>query len=250
MLFTVLIRRIWHLMMFLWHLPGAFALTLVTYCPGASGNTLRRLYYRPRLRRLGRNSIIEAGVFIENPQYVSIGDNSLIDRFVSIVAGPVHTGRRKVLFKNNPQFDRATGEVAIGDNVHIAPFAYLMGTGGIAIHERCGVTSGARLFSASHHYGDPTDPTGTARYSIGQAIPEDEQILVVGPLVICRESLVGLNTIVLPGVTIGEGTWVGAMSLVTRSLPSDVIAGGAPASVLKTRYSDARHPSVCAPISH
>ena len=43
----------------------------------------------------------------------------------------------------------------------------------------------------------------------------------------------GFNVTVLKGVTIGENTLVAAGSLVTRSLPPNVIAAGAPASVIR-----------------
>jgi acetyltransferase-like isoleucine patch superfamily enzyme len=43
----------------------------------------------------------------------------------------------------------------------------------------------------------------------------------------------GDGVVVLPGVTIGEGSIVGANSVVTRSLPPGVIAVGAPARPVK-----------------
>lgn len=45
----------------------------------------------------------------------------------------------------------------------------------------------------------------------------------------------GENVCVLPGVSIGDGTIVGAGGVVTRSLPDNVIAVGAPAKPIK-RY--------------
>lgn len=53
-------------------------------------------------------------------------------------------------------------------------------------------------------------------------------------VVIGKNVWLGLNVTVLKGVTIGENTFVATGSVVTRSLPSDVIAGGIPAKVLKS----------------
>jgi acetyltransferase-like isoleucine patch superfamily enzyme len=53
------------------------------------------------------------------------------------------------------------------------------------------------------------------------------------PVVIEDEVFLSMNVIVLKGVTIGAGTVVAAGSVVSKSLPGGVIAGGAPARVLR-----------------
>lgn len=50
---------------------------------------------------------------------------------------------------------------------------------------------------------------------------------------LCKGCLVGMETFVLPGVTIGEGAIVGAGSLVTKDIPAWTIAAGRPAKILK-----------------
>lgn len=54
------------------------------------------------------------------------------------------------------------------------------------------------------------------------------------PIVIGDNVWLGGGVIVCPGVTIGENTVVGAGSVVTRDLPSDVVAVGSPAKVLRS----------------
>ena len=44
---------------------------------------------------------------------------------------------------------------------------------------------------------------------------------------------IGANVVVMPGVTIGKNTIIGAGSIVTKSIPSDVIAVGNPCKVLR-----------------
>ncbi len=53
------------------------------------------------------------------------------------------------------------------------------------------------------------------------------------PITIGANVWLGGGVIVLPGVTIGENTVVGAGSLVTRDLPADVVAVGSPARVTR-----------------
>ena len=54
------------------------------------------------------------------------------------------------------------------------------------------------------------------------------------PVIIEKNVWLGLNVTILKGVTIGENTFVATGSVVTRSLPPDIVAGGIPAKVLKS----------------
>lgn len=53
------------------------------------------------------------------------------------------------------------------------------------------------------------------------------------PIHLCRGCSVGTDSLVMPGVTIGEGAIVGAGSLVTKDIPAWTIATGRPAKVVK-----------------
>ncbi len=54
-----------------------------------------------------------------------------------------------------------------------------------------------------------------------------------GPVKICRDSTIGANCTILPGVVIGAGATVSAMSLVNRDVPSGAFVGGVPIRLLK-----------------
>lgn len=54
-----------------------------------------------------------------------------------------------------------------------------------------------------------------------------------GAVKIGKNVLVGTNSTVLAGVTIGDGTTISACSLVNRDIASEVFAGGVPARELK-----------------
>ncbi len=55
----------------------------------------------------------------------------------------------------------------------------------------------------------------------------------LGEIHLCKGCLVGMESFVMPGVTIGEGAIVGAGSLVTKDVPAWTIATGRPAKVVK-----------------
>ncbi len=58
------------------------------------------------------------------------------------------------------------------------------------------------------------------------------------PVIIGDNVWLGYNVMVFKGVTIGENTLVGANSIVTKSLPPNVIAAGSPAKVIRNLTPD------------
>ena len=54
-----------------------------------------------------------------------------------------------------------------------------------------------------------------------------------GPVVIKRRATIGANTTLLPGVVVGEGATVSAMSLVNRDIPAGELWGGVPVRKLR-----------------
>src|SRR4051794_9369095 len=54
------------------------------------------------------------------------------------------------------------------------------------------------------------------------------------PVVVGEGTWLGINVVVLPGVTIGKGCIVGANSVVTKDLPDYSVAAGAPARILRS----------------
>ena len=55
-----------------------------------------------------------------------------------------------------------------------------------------------------------------------------------GKVILKNNSKIGSHSTILPGVIIGENSIIGAHSLVTKSIPNNVVAVGVPAKVIKT----------------
>ncbi len=55
----------------------------------------------------------------------------------------------------------------------------------------------------------------------------------IKPIVLKKGCLIGMESFVLPGVTVGEGAIVGAGSLVTKDIPAWTVATGRPAKVVR-----------------
>jgi len=93
--------------------------------------------------------------------------------------------------------------------------AYSLGV--IEIKARATVAQEAYLCAGSHNFSHPNLPLITAKLTIGE------------------DAFVGTRAFVLPGVTIGSGTVIGACSVVTSDIEPWVVSVGNPARVIRKR---------------
>lgn len=92
----------------------------------------------------------------------------------------------------------------------------------ITLEDSVSVASGVRLLCHQRDFSD---------FCVG----DDYMKLgyVIKPIILKKGCLIGMESFVMPGVTVGEGAIVGAGSLVTKDIPAWTIAAGRPAKVLK-----------------
>ena len=69
---------------------------------------------------------------------------------------------------------------------------------------------------------------------------KDWKHVKISPVKICDKVWIGFNTIILKGVTIGEGAVIGAGSVVTKNVPAWTIVAGNPARVIREILEDER----------
>lgn len=108
--------------------------------------------------------------------------------------------------------------VFIGDNVKID----LSHADMITVDDHAHIASGVRLLCHQRNMSN---------YCVGDDYAKLGYI--IKPIHLCKGSLVGMESFVMPGVTIGEGAIIGAGSLVTKDVPAWTIATGRPAKVVK-----------------
>jgi acetyltransferase-like isoleucine patch superfamily enzyme len=184
---------------------------------------------------MGEGVRIDTGVSFVNPEWVSLGDRTYVDKNVLISAGPPHVGLRKVARRPTSGFSHREGEVVVGSCCHLSSQAVILGHGGVSIGDYVTVSTGARVVSLSHHHRNLDDPADTFRYRFGSMAPEPEQALISAPVVIERNGAVGANAVVLPGSVIAADGWLGAGSVLSGSVAAAHIAAGAPARTLSVR---------------
>ncbi len=68
---------------------------------------------------------------------------------------------------------------------------------------------------------------------LGSLLAADAYLVKKGKVILKKNCKIGTHSVVMPGVTIGENTIVGAFSFVNKSLPDNVTAYGVPARIIK-----------------
>lgn len=94
-------------------------------------------------------------------------------------------------------------------------------SGSITIEENVMIGSGVHMYVHNHRFDDPNLPI------IAQGHYPSESITLK------KGSWIGANAIILPGVTVGENSVIGAGSVVTCDIPPFSVAVGSPARVVK-----------------
>ena len=112
---------------------------------------------------------------------------------------------------------------SIGHDTFINHNAYLMDGGGITIGHHCFIGPNCGMYTATH-------PVLAEERNQGF-----EKAL---PIVIGDNCWIGGDVTILPGVTIGANTIIGAKSVVTKDIPPHVIAVGNPCRVLRSITED------------
>lgn len=195
---------------------------LISHLPGRIGVALRYSYWKKNLKYLGNNVIIDTDVHFQNPDFISIDDNSWIDKHVIILAGPPFEGRI-TYEKENPDFHMEKGEVFIGKSCHIAPNCVLSGIGGLYIGINTTIATGSAIYSFSHHYRNLSNLEDVHQYSFTSMARHDQQSMILGPVVIGDYSAIGLNSVILPGTNLKKGCWVASGSVIKGSFPEQTL---------------------------
>ncbi len=171
---------------------------------------MERLVDVSKLKHVGENTFIDPFVVIRRPHLVSIGNHTAIDHGVYI-----------------------TTQAEIGDYVHIAPYTTMIGgeKSKVIVEHFAGMAAGIRIIAGGHRIlgNGFVAPTAPEKY-------QDD--IIYSTVKICRFAVLFTNVVVMPGITIGEGSVVGACSLVTHDTEPWTIYYGVPARPIKKRNKE------------
>jgi acetyltransferase-like isoleucine patch superfamily enzyme len=110
----------------------------------------------------------------------------------------------------------------IGNNVGIAQNCFIQVRGTVRIGNNVIFGPNVMIFSENHNFSDPNIPI----------IHQGETRL---PVLIQDNVWLGARSVILGGVTVGEGSIVAAGSVVNKDVPPFSIVGGVPAKIIKSR---------------
>ncbi|MCK7228293.1 acyltransferase [Enterobacter asburiae] len=170
-------------------------------------------YYSPEdlselgFKNLGENVLISKKTSIYNAAGITIGNNVRIDDFCILSAG--------------------VGGIIIGNNIHIGVYSSIIGSGKVELHDFSNISSKVAIYSSNDDYsGD---------FMTNPMVSSDFTNVTHRDVVIGKHVIIGSGSVVLPGVTLGEGVAIGALSLVKSDCKAFFIYAGSPAKCIKKR---------------
>lgn len=173
---------------------------------------LQVIFYRAPLFRsscvsVGKNLYLELLPSISSHTRVTVGDDVYISGAFSINSARV--------------FEQP--ELIIGNRVFIGHQVAIVANQKVVIEDNVLIARGCYIADSDQH------PIDRDLRASGAPAPAESTRAVR----ICRDAWIGQNSMILKGVTIGEGAIVGAASVVRTDVPPFCVAAGNPAQIVR-----------------
>ncbi len=151
-------------------------------------------------------------IYLKGGQYITIGTNFYSGKRLRLECWDSYRG---IMY--NPKIT-IMDNVNIGHDCHIGAINYIYVGNNVLI--------GSKVYISDHSHGDTT-------LDDLKLPPIDRTLHSKGGVVIKDNVWIGEGVTILPAVTIGENSIIGANSVVTKSFPANCVIGGNPAKVIK-----------------
>lgn len=180
-----------------------FKAKLIFFCRfrilNALQNTIYIFYWRLLGIKIGKKVLLKK-LYVLWPHKISIGNNTIIEH--------------NVIFKYDGAWSKGRS-IVISHNVFIGNNCEFNINRGITVHSNANISSGCKFID--HNHGIKAGKLIGPQESTGAVITIEEDVWL------------GVNVVVLQGVTIGKGAVIGAGAVVTKPVPSNEIWTGVPA---------------------
>jgi galactoside O-acetyltransferase len=161
-----------------------------------------------KFKKIGEDVRINPTCQINRPELIELGSHISIDMCTYISVGAI-----------------------LGDYIHIAPHVCIMGgiNAMLIMEDFTGISAGSKIVCASDDFNQGF---------LGPFLPLEFRNVINKPIIFKRFSAIGVNSVILPGVTLAEGSVLGANSLLIHDTEPWTIYAGSPAKPIKLRNSD------------
>jgi galactoside O-acetyltransferase len=160
---------------------------------------------------VGEHVFISDKASFYNPARISIGNFVRIDDFCVFSAG--------------------SGGIELGNFIHITCYVSLIGEAKIKIGNFCGLSTKVAVFSSNDDF------SGHSMFG-AKLILEVHRDVISKPVIFEDYTAIGAMSVILPGVTIQEGSVVGAFSFIRKSIKPWGIYTGNPVRFIKKRSKE------------
>ena len=161
------------------------------------------------LKSYGKNVLISRFCRLYNPQNIEIGDNVRIDDFCILSAGT---------------------SIKFGSYIHIGCGTSIIGAGEVVLSDFSGLSGHCCVYSSCDNF--------TGEFMMNPMVPKELTDVVHAPVYLGKHAAVGCCSVILPGVKIGDGAAIGAMTLVKKNCESNYIYAGNPMKKLGPRMEN------------
>lgn len=175
-------------------------------------NELNSAVVKRELKQCGRDFKIYYPTILKGGKYISVGDDFVCYSNLRIEAYDKYNSK---IF---------SPEIQIGNNVGINYDCHIACINKVSIGNN--VLMASKIFITDHYHG-------AIDFVSVQLAPRLRDLVSHGEVVIEDNVWIGEGVVVMPGVRIGKNSIIGANSVVTKNLPSNCVAVGAPAKVIK-----------------
>jgi acetyltransferase-like isoleucine patch superfamily enzyme len=201
---------------------------LFSRLPGALGLALRKVFYPCLFREVGKGVVFGRNITLRHPHKITLGDNTVIDDNVLLDAkGERNVGLRigaNAYIGRNTILNCKEGSISVGDYTNISANCSLLSETEIVLGRYCFLAGQCYLVAGGNHSFDDVSRPIMFQPSVSK-----------GGIRVGDDVWLGAGVIVLDGASIGQGTVVGAGSVVTGPLPEFAVAVGSPARVTRDR---------------
>lgn len=161
-----------------------------------------------KYKHFDKSSKIVNPLRIKNKKYISVGSHVLIRDGVRIEVIRDWFG------------ESFNGSLSIGDDTTIEQRCHIVCAGKLSIGSECVISANVFISDCHHVYKDIN-------------IQVLKQSLEVRETKICDQAFIGYNAVIMPGVTIGRHSIVGANSVVTKNVDDFTVVAGNPAKAIR-----------------